>query len=106
VWLRVFVVDDARGDAAPHEELMDWAIEWKRPDVTPVVGPIVMDWAHGGRSSTDASALAGDRRGGEFWQLWASANFLVYVHGRQILSFGAVRRRDTGELLMYVGEHD
>jgi hypothetical protein len=34
------------------------------------------------------------------------AHFLVYLHGHLILAFSPVRRRDTGGLVLHVGEMD
>ena len=95
LWLRVFA--DRGG--------VGWSVERERPELPAAAGPVVFEWTSGARSEVDAAQLIAIRRGAMFCQFWADeTGFYVYFRRRLILSFSAVRRRDTGEPLLHVWE--
>jgi hypothetical protein len=97
LWLRVFI-DGVR---------VAWAVERVKPPRSAVDGPIIMEWPDGGTSCLDVEALAADRRGATFWHFWVNeGGFHVYLRRKPILCFSAARRRDTGQIILWVWEDD
>ena len=97
LWLRVFV----------QGTRVAWAVEHVRPQGVPVAGAVVLEWPSGNTSQVDPALLAADRRGAEFWQFWVNdMGFHVYLRGKLILCFSPARRRDTGEVILFVWEDD
>jgi len=97
LWLRVFV-DGTR---------VAWAVERVELEKTTVAGPIVLEWPSGNTSCADPAVLAADRRGAEFWQFWVNdMGFHVCLRRKLILCFSPARRRDTGQIILWVWEDD
>ena len=96
-WLHVFV--GARG--------VDWKVSREPVALLPVSEPVVFEWRSGQLSEMDSRTLAARRWGAEFWQLGVNdGGLLLYLRKQLTLSFHAVERRDTGEILLFVCDGD
>lgn len=97
IWLRVFA----------ESEDVDWQVTDELPVIDAVAEPIVFEWQNGEKSTVDCRELAAQRRWADFWQLWVNETGLfVYLRRKLILCFHTVKRRDTGEMLLFVCEDD
>lgn len=106
VRLRIRALDDAPDKTDPSD-LVAWEVVDERPDAAPADGPIELDWGDGPASVVDVAALARPRIDAEFRQLYVNqAGFYVYLRGHRYLWFSAVRRTDTGEIILYAGEEE
>ena len=100
LWLRVSVDDDGTRVA--------WAVERVEPVKRAAEGrATVLEWPGGTTSRADPAKLAADRRGAAFWQFWVNdMGFHVYLRRKLILCFSPARRRDMGEMVLWVWEDD
>ena len=90
-------------------------VTWQLVDVSPPLDPSVMErigsppivvrWPSSKESTLDRTALAAKRRGCQFQKVWVNeTGLLVYCQGHHPWGFHPIRRMDTNQPILYVGD--